>query len=593
MADANSETVRDEEQIRVPPSVAGDAIPAENDSGQHGSGQAGESASGLPHRASRRGDGKRRGRLGSVGTALTALAILTVVALGLAIVAWPRPSLGESPSGLGTVQLRAFAGAVTSVSAHTPQGAPVPLSLRNGSLVPSGEVEQGQLLTVEFTVAPPSWAAWLVGRTRSSSAHVTTPSSRVDGQWITVRAGATPRVRFAQPVRVVKFGAAQPQVLAAPQSEVALPAAAGGAQAAGVVEVAAAVQPWERLSEPLRVAWFPADTSPEVLAEPGTTSNSAEPAPSTPLTLTFSAPVRQVMGDSTPRISPKTSGSWQAIDAHTLSFVPSGRGFALGATVRVDLPTPVRMAGRQSGALSKELAWKVRPASTLRLQQLFAELGYLPLGWEASGSPTPDTEAGQYEAAAVPPAGSFKWLYPKSTPKELRRLWHPGIVDEITLGAIMTFEDEHHMPADEHAGPLVWAALIRDAIAGTRHQAGYSYVYVHSQVPTSLNLWHDGKVILTSPGNTGVPAAPTQMGTFQVFEHIPVGTMSGTNPSGSHYNDPGIRWISYFNHGEAIHAFNRASFGTPQSLGCVELPLEAAKKVWPYTPIGTLVTVEQ
>jgi lipoprotein-anchoring transpeptidase ErfK/SrfK len=68
--------------------------------------------------------------------------------------------------------------------------------------------------------------------------------------------------------------------------------------------------------------------------------------------------------------------------------------------------------------------------------------------------------------------------------------------------------------------------------------------------------------------------------------------MSGTNPDGTHYDDPGIRWISYFNHGDAIHAFPRASFGTPQSLGCVELPLDAAAKVWPYTPIGTLVTVE-
>ncbi len=68
--------------------------------------------------------------------------------------------------------------------------------------------------------------------------------------------------------------------------------------------------------------------------------------------------------------------------------------------------------------------------------------------------------------------------------------------------------------------------------------------------------------------------------------------MSGTNPDGTHYNDPGIRWISYFNRGDAIHAFTRSSFGTPQSLGCVELPLAAAAEVWPYTPIGTLVTVE-
>src|SRR5204863_605808 len=87
-------------------------------------------------------------------------------------------------------------------------------------------------------------------------------------------------------------------------------------------------------------------------------------------------------------------------------------------------------------------------------------------------------------------------------------------------------------------------------------------------------------------------AAPTKLGTFPVFEHIPVGTMSGTNPDGSRYHDPGIKWISYFSGGEALHAFPRASFGTPQSLGCVELPEASAKKVWPYTPIGTLVTVE-
>jgi hypothetical protein len=89
-----------------------------------------------------------------------------------------------------------------------------------------------------------------------------------------------------------------------------------------------------------------------------------------------------------------------------------------------------------------------------------------------------------------------------------------------------------------------------------------------------------------------VPAAPTELGTFPVFEHLAVTTMSGTNPDGSHYNDPGIKWVSYFNGGDALHAFDRASFGTPQSLGCVELPLASAAKVWPYTPIGTLVTIE-
>jgi lipoprotein-anchoring transpeptidase ErfK/SrfK len=157
----------------------------------------------------------------------------------------------------------------------------------------------------------------------------------------------------------------------------------------------------------------------------------------------------------------------------------------------------------------------------------------------------------------------------------------------------MMFEDTHGLDVDALPGARVWHALLTDAIAGRRPESGYSYVYVHSGIPQSLTLWHNGQTVLTSPGNTGVPAAPTQLGTFPVFEHIPVGTMSGTNPGGSHYHDPGIRYISYFNGGDAIHAFNRASFGTPQSLGCVELPLASAAKVWPYTPIGTLVTVER
>ena len=114
-------------------------------------------------------------------------------------------------------------------------------------------------------------------------------------------------------------------------------------------------------------------------------------------------------------------------------------------------------------------------------------------------------------------------------------------------------------------------------------------------VNTMINFGLEGVefiVVNTDAQALNANAAPTKLGTFAVFEHIPVGTMSGTNPDGSKYHDPGIRWISYFNGGDALHAFNRASFGTPQSLGCVELPLAQAAKVWPYTPIGTLVTIE-
>ena len=89
-----------------------------------------------------------------------------------------------------------------------------------------------------------------------------------------------------------------------------------------------------------------------------------------------------------------------------------------------------------------------------------------------------------------------------------------------------------------------------------------------------------------------VAAAPTDLGTYPVFEHLAETTMTGTNPDGSKYSDPGIKWVSYFNGGDALHEFPRGSYGFPQSVGCVELPMDAAAKIWPYTPVGTLVNVE-
>jgi hypothetical protein len=70
-----------------------------------------------------------------------------------------------------------------------------------------------------------------------------------------------------------------------------------------------------------------------------------------------------------------------------------------------------------------------------------------------------------------------------------------------------------------------------------------------------------------------------------VFSH-----MKGTNPDGSKYDDP-VWYASYFNGGDAVHQFDRYSYGSYQSLGCVEVPYSVAKKAYPYLTYGTLVTV--
>jgi peptidoglycan hydrolase-like protein with peptidoglycan-binding domain len=527
-------------------------------------------------------------RLRVVLIAVAALAVAFAALAGAALAFWPQARLSPSADALAHVSLPGFAGHVSALQVRLLGGGDVPVEVRGGDVWPLAKVAPAERLTVAVTVQRPRWVGWLIGHVRRRTFPVVTPSAHLQGRWLQVDAGAPVSVAFDRPVARVSIDGA-PVALPSPRAMVPIGVTAAGSDGSGTVTVAAAVRPWELLSDPLAVSWFPARPYAQLLATPAP-APAAKLAPAGRLTLTFSQPVADVLGAARPRVSPVVPGDWALVDAHTLAFEPRGMGFGLGASVRVELPIGVHLAGRPGAGLTRTLRWQVPGGSTLRLQQLLAELGYLPVDWLPTGV-DPTTVEGQLDDAAAPPDGRFVWRFPNDPP-ELRALWSPGRPNQVTRGAVMMFEDTHGLPVDGLAGPRVWSALIADALAGRRHGGGYTYVFVHRSVPQSLNLWHDGRVILSSPGNTGVPAAPTELGTFPVFEHIPVGTMSGTNPDGSQYDDPGIRYISYFNHGEAIHAFNRASYGTPQSLGCVELPLAAAAKVWPYTPIGTLVTIE-
>jgi hypothetical protein len=520
------------------------------------------------------------GNTGIVGTRVwivTTLAIVLIVAGSAiaALLAWPAGAVADSTRGLAGVSLPGFAGVVERVSVKDPAGHEVPVMLRHGTLWPQKRLASGERLTVTVDIQRPSWVGWLVGRHVERTVTVVTPTAKVRETLLRPKRGSNVAIRFAEPVTRVAIGSEKARRLKPPgRGVVPLGVVASGRATAGSTTVAAAVRPWEKLSAPARVSWFVPGARKSVVSEPAVGSRVS---PLSTLTLTFARPVSAVLGSRLPRLVPAFSGHWKQVDTHSLSFRPSGLGFGLGGTVQVRLP-------------GQSLLWRVESGSTLRLQELLARLGYLPVDWrpDALVAPAPGSEVA---AAVSAPDGTFFWRYPQ-TPTSLTRLWKPGSWNVVTQGAVMRFEQEHGLGTDGVAGPQVWRALIHDDLHGRRSNEGYNYVFVHETVPQSLSLWHDGQVILTSPGNTGIAQSPTAPGTWPVFEHISVGTMSGTNPDGSHYHDPGIRWISYFHGGDALHEFPRASFGTPQSLGCVELPEAAAARVWPYTPIGTLVTIE-
>ena len=319
-----------------------------------------------------------------------------------------------------------------------------------------------------------------------------------------------------------------------------------------------------------------------VLSVSPANASSAVPSDAT-VAVQFSTPL--ALHTPTPTLSPAVAGSWELVTPTTLAFVASS---PLVPSTTETLSVPAGTSGVTSAAgkhleLASSTQFTVAPGSTLRLQQLLAQLGYLPLSFTPAGPLTAPQEAANAQE------GTFNWRWPE--PASLANLWAPGSANEITRGAVMAFESHHDMTTDGSAGPSVWGQLLADAAAGTVSSAPYNYVVVSMAEPETTTVYSNGSVVYSTPANTGVPAAPTAAGTFPVFARYTVTTMSGTNPDGSHYVDPGIPWVSYFNGGDALHGFVRPGYGYPQSDGCVEMPIANAAVVYPLTPIGTLVTV--
>jgi lipoprotein-anchoring transpeptidase ErfK/SrfK len=309
-------------------------------------------------------------------------------------------------------------------------------------------------------------------------------------------------------------------------------------------------------------------------------------APNATISLTFSAPVS--LHAAAPTLTPDIAGKWVQKNPTTLTY-------ALDSPLIPSSQMVVTVPGGTDGLRSTRGAtleashtvdFDVAAGDTLRLQQLLAQLNYLPVGFSPSGPAPPRADLAQDQP------GSFSWRW-AGLPSELTSQWTQGTMNEITKAAVEAFETQNNIGVDGIAGPTVWTNLINDVINDKPDATPYVYVLVNKVVPQSLTLWNNGVAEYAGiPINSGAPGADTTDGTYAVFEHVRYSDMKGTNVDGSTYNDPNVPYASYFNGGDALHGFIRATYGSPQSNGCVEMSYADAALVWPLTPIGTLVTVE-
>jgi hypothetical protein len=288
-----------------------------------------------------------------------------------------------------------------------------------------------------------------------------------------------------------------------------------------------------------------------------------------------------------PMLTPAVAGAWKT-DGDSETFTPAST-LEPCSTYTLTVWAGTDALGHPPLGKNLRVTLHVTCPSLQGLQQALARLRYLPYRIDAahgrnSGS-RPETRASAARYAFDPPSARLVADVPDAP--GLRY----GSLDPTTRGALMVYQSDHGLAATGDPDGSTWTSLLAAETLGHGDPEPYTFVTVSESIPETLEVHQGNHVVITTPANTGVAGAETELGTFPIYARYVSTTMSGTNPDGSHYEDPGVPWVNYFNGGDAVHGFPRASYGFPQSNGCVELPIGTAAQVYPLLAIGDLVVV--
>ncbi|WP_276942718.1 L,D-transpeptidase family protein [Ferrimicrobium acidiphilum] len=306
--------------------------------------------------------------------------------------------------------------------------------------------------------------------------------------------------------------------------------------------------------------------------------------PNEPITIHFSTPINS--HTPMPTLSPPVAGSWFLENSTTVEFAPDA-SYTPGGTESVSIPggpSGILAASGQRLQNPEQISFTIAQGSLLRMQQLLAQLNYLPDSFKPTHRLVSNADL------ALVQEGNFNVRW-SNEPSSLQATFYPGSWGVATQAAIMSFEKVSNLPVNGQPSATVWSALLAAAAQHQLDPNAYSYIYVSkSPLPETLKVWVNGKVVLTSVCNTGVGADVTHAGTWPIFLRYVQNYMSGTNLNGTTYHVL-VHWINYFHGSVAVHGYPRATYGYPQSAGCVELPISTAKVVYGMVNIGTMVTV--
>ena len=336
----------------------------------------------------------------------------------------------------------------------------------------------------------------------------------------------------------------------------------------------------------------PGPAPSSIAAEPHTTLTARPPSTlndgTTPLWVRLSG--IPAPGSPHPTVSPAIAGAWTTKGSSEY-FSPVST-LEPCTSYRLTIPASIQATGQTPLGKSRTIPLQVACPPVKALQQALARQGYLPYtfhslyGVHLPGGPETRSMAAHH--AFHIPTGVMVSNVHDAPPLDY------GQLDETTQGALTVFEAAHGIAASESNGASnaqVWRSLLAAETDGRRDPSPYTFVTVTESTPETLEVHKGNHVILSSPANTGVAGAETPQGIFPIFARDVSTTMIGTDPDGTKYDDPDVPWVNYFNGGDAVHGYERASYGVPQSNGCVELPVTTAKTVFGMLALGDIVYI--
>jgi hypothetical protein len=332
-------------------------------------------------------------------------------------------------------------------------------------------------------------------------------------------------------------------------------------------------------------------------------SAGASPTPPLPATRVVAIPPRKIVNGAgalrvtlsappandspRPTLNPAVPGSWST-EGDTEVFKPASTLAPCGSyTLTVWKHT---FAKEHSGLLERHvLPLHVACLSIAALQEALARQGYIGAvlhpRYAAHVSRGPESLNAAAEHAFLPYHGRLAPSPANAPPVEM------GTLDETTKGALEVFQADHNLEPTGQPDARTWQLLMEVEALGHRDPRPYTWVSVSESEPETLQVHEGDRVAISTAANTGVAGAETAQGIFPIYARYESTTMEGTDPDGVHYVAPDVPWVNYFNGGDAVHGYPRASYGFPQSNGCVELPIETAAAVYPKLQIGDIVWV--